>query len=135
VFSQFFIYLSLPSVRPCLWYCIMWRHVLCWTDRWHKNFVSVFCRSPRFKKQKVSETPVTNTKKFTAVLLGAFAQSRKSLVSFAVSVRPSATISTTPTVRISVKVTIGDFYEKSVEKLEIWLKSVRTIGHWTWRLS
>jgi len=67
VFSQFYISLclSLPSARP--------GHVLCWSDRWHENYVSLSCRSPRFKKQKVTETLVTNTKKFTAVLIGAFA--------------------------------------------------------------
>jgi len=66
VFSQFYIYLTHSSVRPGLWYCTLWRHVLSWTERWHKNYVSLFCRSPRFKKQKVSEPPVTNTKKLTA---------------------------------------------------------------------
>ena len=106
VFSQFYISLSLsvPSDPVC-------DTALCDVmffagPTGDTKIVLLFCRSPRCKKQQVSETPVTSTKKFTAVLLGAFAQSRKSPVSFVVSVRLSvrlsASISTNSTVQISV---------------------------------
>jgi hypothetical protein len=42
---------------------------------------------------------------------------------FRFSVRLSAYISATRTERISVKFYIGGFYEKSSEKIQIWLKS------------
>jgi hypothetical protein len=52
-------------------YDVMFFHsdiVPSWTDRWHKNYVSLFGSSARFKNKEDSETPVTNSYKFTAFL-------------------------------------------------------------------
>ena len=48
---------------------------------------------------------------------------KRLLRSSCLPVRPSTRISVAPTDRISVKFEVGDFYEKSVEKLQIQIKS------------
>jgi len=61
----------------------------------------------------------------------AFAWSRKSPVRFAMFVHLSALITASSTRRISMKFDIWNSYEKSVEKFQIWLKSVENIGRFT----
>jgi hypothetical protein len=66
-------------------------------------------------------------------LLGAFTEIIKKylLASLCMSVCLSACISAVPTGRIFVRYDTGDFYGKSVEKLQIWLKLYNSIRYFT----
>ena len=66
-------------------------------------------------------------------LLGAFAYSRKALVTFLMSVCLFVDIVTVPTGRIFVTFDIGDSL-KSVEGIKSRLQSDKNIGRFTWRL-
>ena len=60
--------------------------------------------------------------------LGAFAKLQKATTSYVMSVCPHGT----PTGRIAVKFYILIFFEKSVEKIQVALKSDKNNGYFTW---
>ena len=63
------------------------------------------------------------------MFLGAFAKLRKATVSFVMSVRPSEWNNLAHTGRIFMKFDIWVFFENSVEKIQVSLKSGKNNGH------
>ena len=64
-------------------------------------------------------------------LLGAFSESRKSPIAFVMYVRLSSLSAQLFTGRISVKFILRALCAQSVEKPQIWSKSVKNMGHFT----
>jgi hypothetical protein len=60
--------------------------------------------------------------------LGAFAKLRKATISFVMSVRPSAWNNSALTERILIKFDILEFSRKSIEKIQVSLKSDKNNG-------
>jgi len=65
--------------------------------------------------------------------LGAFAELRKATISFVVSVRPCTSNSSVPIGQIFMKLDIWAFFRKSVEKIQVSLKSDKDGGYFTRR--
>jgi hypothetical protein len=78
--------------------------------------------------------------------LGAFAKLWKPTISFVMSVCLSVCLSVRPSLRLSVRIGqlgyhLTNFHEfwylgifrKSVEKVQVWLKSDKNNGHFTWK--
>ena len=70
---------------------------------------------------------------FDGSFLGAFAQLRKAAISFVMSVRPSSWNNSAPTGRTVIKFYIAVFFEKSVEKIQVLLKSEKNDRYFTLR--
>ena len=66
-----------------------------------------------------------------ARFLGAFAKLRKATISFVMSVCPSAWNNSNPIGRILIKLDISAFIRKSVEKIQVQLKSDKNNGYFT----
>jgi hypothetical protein len=70
---------------------------------------------------------------FTGTLQGAFALFREATISSVMSVRPSAWNNSVLTGRTVIKFDISIFFEKSFEKIQIFLKSEKNDEYFTRR--
>jgi len=118
---------SSPSVRikqNChFMYCFIYRH--------KPLYLCVFCGSEN--KQRLF--PYTA---LTAWFVGALKKISKRdywphHISLCLSVCPSACNNSAPTGRILTKFDTWEFFEKSVEKIQVSLKSDKNKAHFTWR--
>ena len=99
------------------------------------RFILGYCASSWSFTQNCTRTHGQQNMKF----VGAFAESRKATISFFISVCLSVCLSvhlsawntSAPNVRISTKVHICIFFEKSVEKIQVSLKPDKNNGCYT----
>jgi len=69
--------------------------------------------------------------RFSQLILGAFEKMRKATISFVMSVCPSALKNSVPIGQIFMRFDVFFFFRKSVEKIQVQLKSDKNNGYHT----